>query len=86
MVCANIHGVGDGTPCIALQFEKQFDEQSNYLLDFFHLSEYLAAASQVCAPDETTQWIKIQQRRLKVNQRALVLAALEPFLEADTVQ
>ncbi|NET50559.1 MAG: MBL fold metallo-hydrolase, partial [Merismopedia sp. SIO2A8] len=42
----------------ALQFEKQFGEQSNYLLDFFHLSEYLAAASQVCAPDEAAQWLK----------------------------
>ncbi|MEM9215412.1 MAG: hypothetical protein AAGD25_13825 [Cyanobacteria bacterium P01_F01_bin.150] len=77
--------MGDGTPWIALKFEKQFDEQSNYLLDFFHLSEYLVAASQVYAPDETTQWIKTQQRRLKANQSALVLAAFEPFLEADTV-
>ena len=81
----HIHGVGDGAPWIALQFEKQFGEQSNYLLDFFHLSEYLAAASQVCAPEAAAQWLKTQQSCLKTNQVALVLAALEPFLEADTV-
>ena len=81
----HIHGVGDGAPWIALQFKTQFGEQSSYLLDFFHLSEYLAAASQVCAADKPKQWLNTQQSRLKANQVALVLAELEPFLEADTM-
>ncbi|MEM1370468.1 MAG: ISKra4 family transposase [Cyanobacteria bacterium P01_H01_bin.15] len=80
-----IHGVGDGAPWIALQFDTQFGDQSTYLLDFFHLSEYLAEASQCCAPDDPNQWLSIQKSRLKANQVALVLAELEPFLEADSV-
>ncbi|MEM9219404.1 MAG: UPF0236 family protein, partial [Cyanobacteria bacterium P01_F01_bin.150] len=81
-----IHGVGDGASWIVHQFDTQFGEQSNYLLDFFHLSEYLAAASHSCAPETPSQWLDIQERRLKANQVALVLAELEPFLEADSVK
>ena len=81
-----IHGVGDGAPWIVYQFETQFGEQSSYLLDFFHLSEYLAAASQSCAPDDSSQWLNTQKSRLKANQVALVLAELEPFIEANSVK
>ena len=50
-----------------------------------HVSEYLAAASQVCASEDAKNWLKTQQTRLKHNQSALVLSALHPYLEPDTV-
>ena len=44
-----VHAVGDGAPWLAHQVEARFGEQATYLVDFYHASEYLAAASQVCA-------------------------------------
>ena len=80
-----VHAVGDGAPWIAHQVEAKFGGQSTYLIDFYHVSEYLAAASQVCASEDAKNWLKTQQTRLKHNQSALVLSALHPYLEPDTV-
>lgn len=80
-----VHGVGDGAPWIAHQVEANFGAQATYLVDFYHVSEYLAAASQVCAPEDHKGWLKTQQARLKHNQSAQILAALHPSLEPDTV-
>ena len=80
-----VHAVGDGAPWLAHQVETRFGEQATYLLDFYHASEYLAAASQVCASEDAKGWLKTQQTRLKHNQSALVLSALYPSLEPDTV-
>ncbi len=80
-----VHAVGDGAPWLAHQVEARFGEQATYLVDFYHASEYLAAASQVCASEDAKGWLKTQQTRLKHNQSALVLSALYPSLEPDTV-
>lgn len=80
-----VHAVGDGAPWIAHQVEAQFGEQATYLVDFYHVSEYLAAASQVCAPNDAKVWLQTQQTRLKHNQWAQVLAALHPYREPANV-
>lgn len=80
-----VHAVGDGAPWLAHQVEARFGEQATYLVDFYHASEYLAAASQVCASEDAKGWLKTQQTRLKHNQSALVLSALYPSLEPHTV-
>jgi len=84
-VNTQVHGVGDGAPWIAHQVEANFGEQATYLVDFYHVSEYLAAASQVCAPEDAKGWLKTQQTRLKHNQSAQILAALHPSLEPVSV-
>ena len=38
-----VHGVGDGAPWILTQFEEHFGQQGDYLIDFFHVSEYVGA-------------------------------------------
>ena len=43
-----IHCVGDGARWIREEVEKVFGTQGSYLVDFFHLSEYLSEASVVC--------------------------------------
>ena len=48
-----VHGVGDGAEWIANQIDQRLGEPGCYLLDFYHLCEYLAAASSVCAPDNS---------------------------------
>jgi hypothetical protein len=80
-----VHGVGDGAPWIADQMAQRFGEPGRYLLDFYHLCDYLAAASTVCAPENPKAWLEQQKRRLKHNFVAAVLKALHPYVEPDTV-
>lgn len=80
-----LHAVGDGAPWIAEQVEAQFGAQGRYLVDYYHVCEYLAAAAPVCAPDDTDGWLAEQQGRLKANQWRPVLTALLPHREPRAV-
>ena len=62
-----LHGVGDGAPWIVSQVEERFGSQANYLIDFFHVSEYLASASELVGEKKKVGWLRKQQRRLKAN-------------------
>jgi hypothetical protein len=79
-----VHGVGDGAAWIADQFDRHFGGQGRYLVDFYHVSEYLAAAAPVCAPHEPTPWRQRQQARLKNNQLEAVLCDLAAHVEPAT--
>ena len=79
-----IHAVGDGAPWIANQVQALFGDQATYLLDFYHLSEYLAAVSTLCAPTHPDTWLEQQQQHLKHNRWQQVLVALRPKLEPVT--
>jgi len=78
---SRVHGVGDGAEWIAEQFALRFGAQGRYLVDFYHASEYLAAAAVACARRDPQAWRQRQQRRLKTNQLDAVLAALTPHVE-----
>jgi hypothetical protein len=80
---SHLHAVGDGAPWIASQAEIQFGTQGSYLVDFFHLCEYLGEASKICAANDPQAWLDAQKDRLKANQSAAVLDALAPFVRAD---
>jgi hypothetical protein len=78
----HVHGLGDGAPWILAKFLNNFGEQGAYLIDFFHVSEYLAgAALKAAPPGKQTQWRRRQQARLLANQVPAVLRALEKNLE-----
>src|SRR5512147_665520 len=81
---SQLHAVGDGAPWIANQVEIQFGPQGSYLVDFFHLCEYLGDAAKVCAPDHPQAWLEVQKDRLKANRSAAVLDALAPFVRVDS--
>jgi hypothetical protein len=78
---SQIHVVADGAEWIRLQSREVFAEQAHVLLDFYHASEYLAAAAATCRPQAPAQWRHIQQKRLKRGASDKVLAALAPFAE-----
>jgi len=80
-----IHGVGDGASWIPNQMERVFGAQSSYLIDFYHLCDYLAAASKSCAEDHI-DWLKTQKERMKAGEKGAVLAALEFHLEPASVE
>lgn len=78
---SRVHGLGDGAPWIAQQMEQQFGAQGGYLIDFYHLCDYLADAAKVCAKDCPDQWMTLQKERLKTGQLSEVMEALHPFQE-----
>jgi hypothetical protein len=82
---SRVHSVGDGAPWIANQVYRVFGQQGTYLVDFYHLSEYLAAAAPRCAPQTPAQGLAQQQVHLKQGDVAGVQAALVPHLEAAEV-
>jgi hypothetical protein len=82
-----VHGLGDGAPWIVDQFRENFGAQGSYLLDFYHVSEYLAqAAPKVAGAHKQRQWTRRQQGRLLNNQHRKVLRSLEAHLEAPNTE
>lgn len=79
-----IHSVGDGATWIADQVDRVFGAQATFLVDFYHLCEYLGAASKVCASGDTHAWLTTQKQRLKKNKWKSTIADLRPFLESQS--
>lgn len=77
----HVHGIGDGAEWILTQFQEQFGAQGDYLVDFYHVSEYLAAAATVIKPKDPQTWRRRQQGRLLENKVTAVLRALAAHLE-----
>lgn len=80
-----VHCVGDGAVWIADQIEKQFGSNSTYLIDFYHVCEYLSAAAPICAPNNEKAWLEKQKSRLKLSLAPEVLLALKPHIEPRQV-
>lgn len=80
-----VHGVGDGAVWIAEQFSAAFGPQASYLVDFYHVCDYLAAAAPLCAPVAPQPWLELQKQRLKNNEVAAVLTQLQPYVEPEAV-
>ena len=81
-----IHGVGDGAGWIVEKFRENFDSQGKFLVDFYHVSEYLAEAARAVAGEQKSRsWLHRQQGRLLNNQWSKVLRALESFVEAPEI-
>ena len=80
---SRVHAVGDGAPWIERQVDEQFGEQASYLIDFYHVCEYLNPAAKVVAPDATAgrAWMEAQKDALKTGRIDDVLRALAPHRE-----
>ncbi len=76
-----IHCIGDGAAWIAIQVRHSFGSQGSYLVDFYHVSEYLSAAAGSIAPTGKAAWRQEQQAWLKENELEAVLTELRPHLE-----
>jgi len=82
----HIHGVGDGAPWIADQFDQQFGTQGSFLIDFYHLCEYLGEAAGSCTTSDGKEfWMELQKERLKRNEYQDVMSDLRPHLEEDEI-
>lgn len=80
-----VHGLGDGAPWIVNTFHEQFgtdkDSKAAYMIDFHHVSDYLAAAAQVMAPQGNQAWLHQQQELLRQSKVSEVVRSLAPHLE-----
>ncbi len=76
-----VHCVGDGASWIVEQVERCFGTQGRYLIDFYHVSQYLAAAAASIAPSKPRPWLHRQQESLKTNRLKPVLKTLFEHLE-----
>jgi len=85
-VDTRVHGLGDGAPWIVNTFQEQFgtgkDCRAAYMIDFHHVSDYLAAAAQVVAPQGNKEWLHQQQELLRQSKVSKVLRLLESHLES----
>jgi hypothetical protein len=84
---SRIHAVGDGADWIATQVEEKFGTRGGYLVDFYHVCDYLSAAAKTVT--DTTQaadvWMVEQKERLKTQRVGEVVQALRPHLEPASV-
>jgi hypothetical protein len=74
----DVHSMGDGATWIPNRTLEKFEGNATYLLDFYHVSEYLAhAADVVVTADHKRCWLAKQQQHLKNNEVGKVLRDLE---------
>ena len=71
-----LHCVGDAAAWIINQVEQCFGEQASYLIDFFHVSEYLSEAAEEIAGEKKGEWLKEQQEKMKENRASEVIEML----------
>lgn len=89
LVDHRVHGVGDGAPWIAQQMKQRFGSQGSYLVDFYHVCDYLSAAALAIEDQPAAQhhWLDEQKQRLKTARLDAVLATLQNHLEPqDTAE
>lgn len=84
---SHVHALGDGADWIALQVEERFGSQGHYLVDFYHVCDYLSAASTAIytGTEMAKAWFKQQKERLKAGDCAEVIESLRAHLEADEI-
>lgn len=79
-----VHAIGDGAPWIAEQVEVQFGARGSYLIDLYHLCEYLACAAPSCDADPAA-WVARQKEQLKAGALSQVMSELKRHIEPDRV-
>lgn len=72
-----VHGLGDGAQWIVDEMENQFGTQSHFLVDFFHMSEYLAGASSWCDASNAKGWLEEKKEMMKASKGEKVLEELK---------
>jgi hypothetical protein len=78
-----VHGLGDGARWIEIQMRIKFQNRVNYLIDFYHISEYLSEAANHSWHSEKDKWLKEKQALLKENKYEQVLESIQVRLPLD---
>lgn len=68
-----VHALGDGAQWIVDQVEEQFGSQAHFLVDFFHVCEYLAEAAPWCNALDPKGWLSEKKGMMKAGETAAVV-------------
>ena len=79
-----LHTIADGAPWIYKQWEQNFSKKGRYLVDLYHVCDYLVAAQHIAGTHK--RWLWVQKNRLKTNHPERVLNALADYLENPDVE
>ena len=82
---SRVHAVGDGADWIALQVEERFGSHGSYLVDFYHVCDYLSAAADAIYGGADKAWFDRQKERLKAGGHAEIIESLRAHLEPEEV-
>jgi len=77
-----IHCLGDGAAWIADQCERVYGDQGHFLVDFYHLCDYLAAAAPF-SQNDGSNWLDEQKQQMRTGQISVVIKNLESRLEPE---
>jgi hypothetical protein len=77
-----VHSIGDGALWVQELMDTIFGCQSKYLIDFFHLCEYLASASEVLGNDKK-EWMKKTKDLIKKGGIDVIVIDLKNHLEKN---
>jgi len=76
---SRLHAVGDGAAWIVEQARAQFGPRGTYLLDLYHVCDYLATAAP--DPNQSRTYVQAHKQALQANRSSEVLAELPSRLE-----
>jgi Uncharacterised protein family (UPF0236) len=80
-----VHCVGDGAPWIAEQTDRVFGGQGSFLIDFYHLCEYLSDASEACSPSAPDVFFTGQKQLVKEGRMTEAVSRMQPYTEPAPV-
>lgn len=75
-----VHGLGDGAIWVREQMERVFGSQVNFIIDFFHLCDYLSAAADIFG-DGKAEWMEKTKTDLKKGQIEKITQELKRLQE-----
>jgi len=79
---SKVHIVADGADWIHTEGGTAFGRQGSFLIDLYHVLEYLHAAAPGCAA-VPQRWLTTQKKRLKNGHSKKVIAELKKHIEPD---
>jgi hypothetical protein len=77
-----VHSLGDGAPWIYEQVKLKFCNRGGYLIDFFHLCEYLSEVAVWCDVFEPKKWLERSKEMLKTGKQREVFEEVKRKYEA----
>lgn len=80
---SKVHVVSDGAVWIRQQAASAFGQQGGFLIDFYHVCEYLGEASESIGK-KPSRWMNIQKKRLKAGRARVVIKELQQHLEPES--
>jgi hypothetical protein len=80
---SKVHALGDGAKWIEEQMKRIFGKQVKYLIDFYHISEYLGKAAEHSWTSQRIEWRREQQELLKQNKHKEVSEAIRKRLPIE---